>query len=145
MATDVYPKIFEQPGEHADEVETSLGLAFFPELLHVELADDGAARPSRFGGHQSRLDQHYPALASGHDQDRTGKPSAPPLRRDDGSWMCWSNASQSFWSISPRPRWTTNSRIKTLVSRRVVDPRGSANRRETRYLPIVPYETITPL
>jgi creatinine amidohydrolase len=48
MAADVYPKIFEQPGEHADEVETSLGLAFFPELVHVELADDGAARPSRF-------------------------------------------------------------------------------------------------
>jgi creatinine amidohydrolase len=48
MAQDVYPQIFERPGEHADEVETSLGLAFFPELVHVELADDGAARPSRF-------------------------------------------------------------------------------------------------
>jgi creatinine amidohydrolase len=48
MATDVYPKIFAKPGEHADEVETSLGLAFFPELLHMELADDGAARPTRF-------------------------------------------------------------------------------------------------
>src|SRR6266849_4094003 len=48
MAKDVYPQIFEQPGEHADEVETSLGLAFFPELVHIELADDGAARPSRF-------------------------------------------------------------------------------------------------
>jgi creatinine amidohydrolase len=47
MATDIYPKIFEQPGEHADEVETSLGLAFFPELMHPELADDGAARPTR--------------------------------------------------------------------------------------------------
>jgi creatinine amidohydrolase len=48
MATDQYPKIFEQPGEHADEVETSLGLAFFPELLRPELADDGAAAPTRF-------------------------------------------------------------------------------------------------
>ncbi|HLJ97330.1 MAG TPA: creatininase family protein [Gemmataceae bacterium] len=48
MAQDVYPQIFEKPGEHADEVETSLGLAFFPELVHIELADDGAARPSRF-------------------------------------------------------------------------------------------------
>jgi creatinine amidohydrolase len=48
MAADVYPQIFDQPGEHADEVETSLGLAFFPELLHLELADEGAARPSRF-------------------------------------------------------------------------------------------------
>ncbi len=48
MAADVYPQIFDRPGEHADEVETSLGLAFFPELMRPELADDGAARPTRF-------------------------------------------------------------------------------------------------
>ncbi len=48
IATDVYPKIFEQPGEHADEVETSLGLAYFPRLVQPELADDGAAQPTRF-------------------------------------------------------------------------------------------------
>jgi creatinine amidohydrolase len=48
MAADLYPGIFENPGEHADEVETSLGLAFFPDLLHLDQADDGAARPSRF-------------------------------------------------------------------------------------------------
>ena len=47
MAADLYPSIFDRPGEHADEVETSLGLAYFPELLRPELADDGAARPSR--------------------------------------------------------------------------------------------------
>jgi creatinine amidohydrolase len=49
MAADQYPRIFEQPGEHADEVETSLGLAFFPEFVRLELADEGAARPTRFG------------------------------------------------------------------------------------------------
>src|SRR5262249_44427516 len=48
MATDVYPHIFKEPGEHADEVETSLGLAFFPDRVHLELADAGAARPTRF-------------------------------------------------------------------------------------------------
>jgi creatinine amidohydrolase len=48
MATDQYRHIFAEPGEHADEVETSLGLAFFPELVHPELADNGAARPTRF-------------------------------------------------------------------------------------------------
>jgi creatinine amidohydrolase len=47
MATDVYPHIFEKPSEHADEVETSLGLAYFPELLHPQLADAGTARPAR--------------------------------------------------------------------------------------------------
>jgi creatinine amidohydrolase len=48
MATDVYPTIFAKPGEHADEVETSLGLAFFPELVRPNQADAGAAKPTRF-------------------------------------------------------------------------------------------------
>jgi creatinine amidohydrolase len=48
MAADLYPTLFDRPGEHADEVETSLGLAYFPELMRPELADDGAAKPSRF-------------------------------------------------------------------------------------------------
>src|SRR5271166_1203978 len=48
MAPDAYKEIFDRPGEHADEVETSLGLAFFPELVQPELADNGAARPTRF-------------------------------------------------------------------------------------------------
>jgi creatinine amidohydrolase len=47
MAADLYPSIFEKPGEHADEVETSLGLAFFPNLMRPVL-DDGRAAPTRF-------------------------------------------------------------------------------------------------
>jgi creatinine amidohydrolase len=48
MAADVYPGIFTRPGEHADEVETSLGMAFFPELLKVGQADDGRVKPTVF-------------------------------------------------------------------------------------------------
>jgi len=48
MAADAYPQIFREPGEHADEVETSLGLAYFPELMKPELADAGAAQRTRF-------------------------------------------------------------------------------------------------
>jgi len=47
MIADVSAEIFENPGEHADEMETSLGLAFFPELVKPELADEGAAIPTR--------------------------------------------------------------------------------------------------
>src|SRR5438132_6869087 len=47
MAQDRYSSLFESPGEHADEVETSLGLAFFPDLMRMELADDGAAKPTK--------------------------------------------------------------------------------------------------
>ncbi len=48
IAANEYPKIFVNPGEHADEMETSMGLAFFPDLMKCELADKGAARPTRF-------------------------------------------------------------------------------------------------
>jgi creatinine amidohydrolase len=48
VAADQNPQIFEKPGEHADEVETSLGLAFFPHLLKPELADAGAIKPTKF-------------------------------------------------------------------------------------------------
>ncbi len=47
MAKDVYPSIFEEPGDHADEVETSLGLAFFPDLVRLELADAGTPQPTK--------------------------------------------------------------------------------------------------
>lgn len=48
MAADLKPGLFEKPGEHADEMETSLGLAFFPDLMRMELADEGGTRPTRF-------------------------------------------------------------------------------------------------
>src|SRR5262245_349965 len=48
MVADAYHEIFDRPGEHADEVETSLGLAYFPHLVRPELADDGASRATRF-------------------------------------------------------------------------------------------------
>ncbi len=40
--------ICENPGEHADELETSLGLAFFPQLMGVPTPGSGAMRPCRF-------------------------------------------------------------------------------------------------
>ena len=48
MAKDVYPTLFERPGEHADEVETSLGLAFFPELCTWRKPADDGAVPTAF-------------------------------------------------------------------------------------------------
>ena len=52
--SDLRDTLFEHPGDHADEMETSLGLAFFPDLVatHDEtgtiIADEGAERPCRF-------------------------------------------------------------------------------------------------
>ncbi len=47
VAADQHPRIFDQVGEHADEMETSLGLAFFPDLLRMDQAGPGTARPCR--------------------------------------------------------------------------------------------------
>lgn len=48
MMGDVMKQTFEHPGEHADEMETSLTWALAPDLITMEWADDGATRPSRF-------------------------------------------------------------------------------------------------
>lgn len=53
LSRDVQDEIFNEPGDHAGEMETSLGLAFFEQFVLKNPdgslpADDGAARPSRF-------------------------------------------------------------------------------------------------
>lgn len=41
-------EIFDKKEDHAGEMETSMGLAFFPDLVDLAAADEGAVRPSRF-------------------------------------------------------------------------------------------------
>lgn len=53
VSADVQKEIFEEPGDHAGEMETSLGLAFFAEFVDVDengkiTADDGAVNATRF-------------------------------------------------------------------------------------------------
>ena len=48
VASDHFADIFEEVGDHADEMETSVNLALFGDLVHMEDADDGAVRPTRF-------------------------------------------------------------------------------------------------
>jgi creatinine amidohydrolase len=54
MAADVEKEIFTAHDDHAGEVETSLALAFFPDLVARDpqtgrlAADDGAVKPTRF-------------------------------------------------------------------------------------------------
>lgn len=50
---DVYHQIFDEPDDHAGEMETSLALAYWPELVALRPdgspdADSGRTRPSRF-------------------------------------------------------------------------------------------------
>jgi creatinine amidohydrolase len=54
MATDVEKQIFSTRDDHAGEVETSLALAYFPDLVARDAetgrlkGDDGAVKPTRF-------------------------------------------------------------------------------------------------
>jgi creatinine amidohydrolase len=54
LTADVQKEIFESAGDHAGEMETALGLAYFPQLVALDpatgaiRADDGAVRPMRF-------------------------------------------------------------------------------------------------
>ena len=44
---DEASKILEESGDHADEMETSIGLYLFPHLVDMAAADDGATKPCR--------------------------------------------------------------------------------------------------
>jgi creatinine amidohydrolase len=48
VASDRYQAVFEDAGDHAGELETSMGLAHFPKLVATGEADDGALASSRF-------------------------------------------------------------------------------------------------
>ncbi|TVR63746.1 MAG: creatininase family protein [Spirochaetaceae bacterium] len=49
VGDDRYAEIFEQPEDHAGEMETSVALALFPHLVEIERAGDGVAAEYRFG------------------------------------------------------------------------------------------------
>lgn len=49
VCSDILHKTFSQPGDHADEMETSVGLFLFPELMApLSQADDGQVRTTPF-------------------------------------------------------------------------------------------------
>jgi creatinine amidohydrolase len=48
VGSDVYGDIFEHSEDHAGEMETSTMLHLRPELVELETAKDGAAKPFRF-------------------------------------------------------------------------------------------------
>ncbi|MDX2035098.1 MAG: creatininase family protein [Isosphaeraceae bacterium] len=48
VAIDRYREIYQDPGDHAGELETSLIMALRPDLVTLEKADDGALASTRF-------------------------------------------------------------------------------------------------
>ena len=48
VAADQYSAMFEDAGDHAGEMETSMGLAHFADLVKMEQADEGTMAVTRF-------------------------------------------------------------------------------------------------
>lgn len=48
VGQDKYNEIFENPDDHAGELETSVAMALFPKLVKPENAGDGTVKPFRF-------------------------------------------------------------------------------------------------
>lgn len=48
VCADQMSKIFDKPGEHADEMETSMGLAFYPDLMKPAVPGSGKGKSTRF-------------------------------------------------------------------------------------------------
>jgi len=48
VGRDRYDEIFDRPDDHAGQMETSVALALYPELVEMARAGDGRTRPFRF-------------------------------------------------------------------------------------------------
>jgi creatinine amidohydrolase len=48
VGADKYAEIFSKPDDHAGEMETSIALALYPELVDLDKSSDGATRRLRF-------------------------------------------------------------------------------------------------
>ncbi len=50
VPSDIKDQVFDNPGDHADEMETSVGLHLFPDLINIKDADPGEVQKVRFEG-----------------------------------------------------------------------------------------------
>ena len=112
--------IFEDAGDHAGEMETSMGLAHFPGLVAMDQADAGTMAADAVRGRQPGLGRDHPPLAPADDQLRRGRPAArhrrPRARHSPRSSSSGSPASSR--SLPPAPSTRTSP----------IDPRTSRGR-----------------
>lgn len=74
VGKDQYASIFKDPGDHAGELETSVALALFPELVEIQHAKDGAGRPFRFEALEKGWLRTSRKFANLNDHCATGDP-----------------------------------------------------------------------
>ncbi|NUN97154.1 MAG: creatininase family protein [Candidatus Omnitrophica bacterium] len=75
VGADKYAEIFEKPDDHAGELETSVALALFPQLVEPGVARDGQARAYRFEALEKGWVRTSRNFARLNDHCATGDPS----------------------------------------------------------------------
>lgn len=76
VGRDRYAEFFEREDDHAGELETSVALAIHPELVDLEQARDGQARPFRFEALRQGWVQTSRDFARLNDHCAVGDPQA---------------------------------------------------------------------
>jgi creatinine amidohydrolase len=76
VGSDQYNTIFEKPDDHAGEMETSVALALFPELVELEHAKSGTAAPFRFEALRKGWVQTSRRFSRLNDHSAVGDPAA---------------------------------------------------------------------
>lgn len=75
VGKDRWSEFFEQPDDHAGEMETSVALALFPELVELERAGNGEAAPFRFEALRQGWAQTSRRFARLNDHCAAGNPA----------------------------------------------------------------------
>ena len=72
---DRYDEIFDNPDDHAGEMETSVALHLYPELVEPDVAGDGIAKPFRFEALRKKWVRTSRNFAHLNDHCAVGDPS----------------------------------------------------------------------
>lgn len=71
---DITEKLIEEKGGcHAHEEETSTMMYLYPDLVHIEWADDGKTNEPRFEEMKKRVGLYYKSMASSYERIRLWK------------------------------------------------------------------------
>ncbi len=76
VAADQYSQVFSRPDSHAGEMETSMMLHIAPDLVELDRAGDGKARPFRFEALEKGWIKTSRAFPKLNEQCAVGDPSA---------------------------------------------------------------------
>jgi creatinine amidohydrolase len=107
VGQDRYSEIFAIPDEHAGEMETSVAMALYPELIEPNVAGDGKTPAFRFEALRKGWAQTSRDFAKLNDHCATADSSHATPEKGGRIWTCAASASVRFW-----PNWLARRSMK---------------------------------